>query len=263
VLDITGGIMKICLKAMISFVLIYCFAIPVRSEDPDQHSVIQTFKHAVESQDKEEIAKLVKYPLSRKYPVPPIADSDDFYDRFDEVFDEELCRIITSAALEEDWHEMGWRGMMLKNGLVWLDSEGKVTAINHESAAEQIRRDNIIKSIRQKLHSSLQDFVEPVLEWKTKNYRIRIDLVGEGNYRYASWPVDCSPGQKPALIVTQGEMIPEGTGGNHHFDFCRGIYTYRCVSYRIGMEETPPGELEVLKNGKRMLCERVTEIIQP
>lgn len=215
--------------------------------------VITAFK----TQDKTAIAAHIRYPLKRQYPLPDIKNEAEFINRFDEVFDDELVAFIGSSNINTDWDSVGWRGIMLNNGVMWVDTDGKVIAVNTQNATEQAHAEKLIAQDKQSLHSSIKTFQKPILDWKTANYRVRIDNLGDGNFRYASWSIDKSPSDKPDLVLINGDITFEGSGGNHHYTFKNGRYSYVLQVTVIGCDTSPPGWLEVYKNDKQLLFEDV------
>jgi len=151
---------------------------------------------------------------------------------------------------------------MFKDGMLWLDANGKITAINYQTEKEKKERARLIEAGKRNLHVSLQQYLEPVLEWKTKDYRIRIDRTSKVRYRYAVWPIQKATGEKPDLILDNGKLFFDGSGGNHHYDFKSGVVLYRCSVNIIGADDTPPGDLEVYKNNKVILSQPVIEVIK-
>ena len=215
--------------------------------------VITAFK----TQDKTAIAAHIRYPLKRQYPLPDIKNEAEFVNRFDEVFDEELVTIIGSSNINTDWDSVGWRGIMLNNGVMWVDTDGKVIAVNTQNATEQAHAEKLIAQDKQSLHSSIKTFQKPILDWKTANYRVRIDNLGDGNFRYASWNIDKSPSDRPDIVLIHGEITFSGSGGNHSYTFKNGHYSYILHVTVIGCDTSPPGWLEVYKNDKQLLFEDV------
>ncbi len=63
--------------------------------------------------------------------------------------------------------------------------------------------------------------------------------------------------QLPDLIITDGKFIPDGSGGNHYFQFIRDELTYRCFVLLLGTEESPPGYIIILNDEKEILREPV------
>lgn len=84
----------------------------------------------------DEISENIVYPLKRTSPIPSVKNAEELKERFDSIFDEDLIRIITSSDIDQ-WSEMGWRGIMLDDGILWMDYDGKITAVNYQSKYEK------------------------------------------------------------------------------------------------------------------------------
>ena len=219
--------------------------------------VIAAFK----TQDKTAIAAHIRYPLKRQYPLPDIKNEAEFINRFDEVFDEELVAVIGSSNINTDWDSVGWRGIMLNNGVMWVDTDGKVIAVNTQNTTEQAHAEKLIAQDKQSLHSSIKTFQKPILDWDTAKYRVRVDDLGDGNFRYASWSIDKSPSDKPDIVLINGDITFEGSGGNHHYTFKNGRYSYVLQVTVIGCDTSPPGWLEVYKDEKLLLSDAVISAV--
>jgi len=219
--------------------------------------VIAAFK----THDKTAIAAHIRYPLKRQYPLPDIKNEAEFITRFDEVFDEELVAVIASSNIDTDWDKVGWRGIMLNNGVMWVDTDGKVIAVNTQNTTEQAHAEKLIAQNKQSLHSSIKTFQKPILDWDTAKYRVRIDDLGDGNFRYASWSIDKSPSDKPDIVLINGDITFEGSGGNHHYTFKNGRYSYILHVTIIGSDTSPPGWLEVYKDEKLLLSDAVISAV--
>ena len=220
--------------------------------------VIAAFK----AHDKAAIAAHIRYPLKRQYPLPDIKNEAEFINRFDEVFDEELVAVIGSSNINTDWDSVGWRGIMLNNGVMWVDTEGKVIAVNTQNTTEQAHAEKLIAQDKQSLHSSIKAFQKPILDWETVNYRVRIDDLGDRNYRYVVWSIDKNSSDKPDIVLINGDITFEGSGGNHHYTFKNGRYSYVLQVTVIGSDTSPPGWLEVYKDDKLLLSDNVISAIK-
>jgi len=184
---------------------------------------------------KEELSKHIDYPLYREYPIPPIRNREEFLRRYDEIFDTTLLKMIFDTNTAIIWTE-NWRRYIIvfdrDNG--WRDEyEDKVTAINYQSKAETNKKETLIKSYRNSVHESLKNFEIPIAEMETKSYKIRIDDMGNNNYRYASWKVGKSIKEKPDLILTNGTLINDGTEGYFIYSFTNGNYIYQCFFGKV------------------------------
>lgn len=145
---------------------------------------------------------------------------------------------------------------MLDRGEIWLDYDGKLLAVNYQSKTEQLKKAQLIKIEKKGLHPSIQTFRKPIKVFETAKYRVRIDDLGNYNYRYVSWSIKSTMRDKPDLIIENGEYIPEGTGGNHRYEFKNGEYIYDCAIMEMTEEGGAPVLLTINKSGKKILFER-------
>ena len=221
------------------------------------HEFVLPVIAAFEGDDKPAIAALIRYPLKRRYPIPDIKNEAEFINRFDEVFNDELVAVIASSNIKTDWEKVGWRGIMLNNGVMWVDTDGKIIAVNTQNTKEQTLAKSLIEDDKQSLHSSINNFEKPVLDWKTANYHIRVDDLGDGNYRYVVWGINKKPSDKPDMVLFNGDVTVSGTGGNHHYTFKNGRYSYILHVTIVGCDTSPPGWLEVYKDDEKLLSEDV------
>lgn len=221
-------------------------------------NVITLFK--TENIDK--ISGKISFPLYREYPIPSIKDKEEFRQRFNEVFDKILINKIANSKIEQ-WSEVGWRGIMLDNGVLWMaNSDGIITTVNYQSDFEKKLRKDLIAKEKGNLHILLKTFESPTYKIKTKNYLIRIDELTNNKYRYASWKTSEKESSKPDIIVDKGELEFEGSGGNHVITFVNGNYTYKVYRNIIGEENSPDIKLEIEKEEKTILTEDGTLIIE-
>lgn len=77
---------------------------------------------------------------------------------------------------------------MLDDGILWMDYDGKITAVNYQSKYEKKLAKKLTSKVKGDLSSDLRhNFKGEVYKFKTKNYFIRIDELKNGMYRYACW----------------------------------------------------------------------------
>lgn len=216
---------------------------------------IQTFIDNIKKDDKEAVAKMISYPLRRENPIPSIQNKAELVKRYSEIFDAALKKEIISSNVDKDWSEVGWRGIMLNRGTIWFDTDGKIITINYQSKTEENLKAKLISEQKKKLHSSIAVFKEPLYVLETSKFRIRIDDLGNENYRYASWSIKKSMSEKPDLIITNGKWTPDGSGGNSKFDFKKGAYLYECYIIVLGTSDSPPAVLTIYQNNKEILSQ--------
>ena len=222
----------------------------------DFDEVSQTVSNFINSikEGKEAVSNLVNYPLERIYPLLPIKNKQDFLERYEDLFDSKLQQEIIYSNPLTDWESMGWHGTMFQNGTLWIDSDGKLTSLNYQSDKESQLREKIIETERKSLHESIQTYEQPILIMETSTDKIRIDDLGNGNYRYASWKLDSKKNDKPNLILTNGSFSPDGSGGNHAYIFTNGNFKYECWIWEItGGGSNSPASLVVYENENEIL----------
>lgn len=221
-------------------------------------SVITLFKE----KNIDKISSIIRFPLRREYSIPAIQDKKEFKQRFSEVFDKILIDKIANSKIEQ-WSEVGWRGIMLDDGVVWMaNSDGIITAVNYQSDFEKKLRSDLIAKEKENLHISLKTFESPTYKIRTKNYLIRVDELNNDKYRYASWKISEKETSKPDIILNNGELKFEGSGGNHIITFVQGKYTYKVYRNIIGEENSPDITLEIEKDSKTVLSEDGTLIFE-
>lgn len=220
---------------------------------PEYQKFIKTFISNVQRGDKAAVANMISYPLKRENPIPSIKNKTEFIKRYSEIFDADLKKEITSSKPDKDWSEVGWRGIMLNDGTLWFDTDGKLKTINYQSKFEKDLKAKLISSQKTKLHPSIAKFKNPEYVLETSKFRIRIDDMGNETYRYASWSVKQKMSEKPDLIIENGKWFADGSGGNEHFDFKKGNFIYTCYITPLGTRETPPASLVITQNGKEIL----------
>ena len=216
---------------------------------------IQTFIDNVKGDKKEAIANIISYPLKRENPIPSIKNKTEFIKRYSEIFDADLKKEITSSKADKDWSEVGWRGIMLNNGTIWMDTDGKLTSINYQSKMEKDLKAKLISSQKKGIHSSIAKFKNPEYVLETSKFRIRIDDMGNDTYRYASWSAKQKMSEKPDLIINNGKWFADGSGGNHNFKFKKGNYIYTCYIIVLGEKGSPPAQLVITQSGKEILSQ--------
>ncbi|WP_406825177.1 hypothetical protein [Pedobacter sp. KACC 23697] len=250
---------KIVLAALFISIISFAYA-QDKTLDKKYRPVVIAFINAVKSGNIEKLSNKIAYPLKRAYPIPAIKNKQEFIKRYKEVFDDNLTKKIISSKPDSDWKDVGWRGIMLLNGELWLDTDGKLIAVNHQSRLEAKEQARLINVDKSSLHPSISNFAQPVLVFETVQYRIRIDDLGNNNYRYASWPVKSKRSDKPKLILTNGKFTPDGSGGNHNYQFKNGDYLYTCFITVMGEKSAPPAQLVISKAGKEILSQPAKKI---
>ena len=219
----------------------------------EYEDVVKYFVGCIKDKDIDKLNSIISYPIQRPYPIPPIRNKQEFKNRYSEIFDDNLTSSITNSNIKEDWSDLGWRGIMLHNGIVWIDYNGKLTAINYTSDKEKSIEEKWIKYQKELLHTDLKNFKKPIHTIESDKFIVRIDLLENEKYRYASWSKHSEISSKPNLVINKGERRADGSSGNHYFTFVNGEYRYIVYVNIFGTNETPLFNLEVIKNDKVLL----------
>lgn len=239
-------------KILILLLLIFNLSFAQNDLEKTEIENIQKLINLFKTKNVDGISKMITYPLSREYPIPAVKNEADLKKRFNQIFDEKIIEIISNSKIDQ-WSEVGWRGIMLNNGNLWVESDGRITAVNYQSDFELTQKKNLILNDKSKLHSSLKTFKTPTYKIQTKSYLIRIDELANGKYRYASWKIGRSEASKPDLILTNGELKFDGSGGNHTITFTKGEYQYNIYRGIIGEKDAAEISLTVEQKGKIIL----------
>ena len=185
----------------------------------DHVTVVKEFIDNIKNNNRQAIAAHVIYPFGREYPLKRIKTEAEFVTRFDEVFDQNLKNIIIKSNPKKDWTQMGWRGIMLNQGDLWIDEAGDLIGVNYETLKTKNLKKSLIERDKSWLQESLRNFERPVCQIKTKTHTIRIDEMKGGTYRYTSWKIGRKMSEKPDLLIEKGEKIVEGTSRSTRFVF--------------------------------------------
>ena len=102
---------------------------------------------------------------------------------------------------------------------------------------------------------SLKTFENPTYKIKTKTSLIRLDELKYYKYRYAPCKIGADESSKPDIIIDNGELEFEGSGGNHVITFIKENYSYKIYRNIMGEENSPDITLEVEKDGEIILTE--------
>ena len=116
--------------------------------------------------------------------------------------------IIPVFAQQNKNSDSAWTEVQLGGGAsyflmeLWLAYEdGGLICVNYQSKFEIKRRAELIESEKKDLYPTIRHFKEPILLLETDKYRIRIDDLGNWDYRYVSWPIKNSMCEKTEIVL--------------------------------------------------------------
>ncbi len=219
----------------------------------EQEQAVNKLIRIIKTKDKTKIAGLVRFPLRREYPLKDVKSKEELVRRFDEIFDKWLVGHIATSKIG-DWSEVGWRGIMLDRGTIWIDDEGKIMTVNYQSEQEKRLLAAAITASKEELPPVLRDFEKPVYRIVTRNYNIRIDEKPGNKFRYISWKVKHKKSE-PDLVLENGVLEFQGSGGNHTITFKNKEYAYVISVNEIRSKSMPEVTITVLKDGEHLMME--------
>lgn len=244
------------MRKILLLILIFNYTLTTGQDLSKENQLqITDFIDCIKSNNIQKLSEKISYPLRREYPISEITTPQAFQKRYNEIFDAKLIKLIITSDPLKDWAEMGWRGIMLNAGEIWLDFDGNLFAINYQSEFEKQQMIQLINAEKSILHESLKEFQKPICILETSKYRIRIDQMSDGTYRYASWKLKHQMSEKPDIIINNGSFIPDGSGGNHVYEFKNGDFKYECYITVLGADDSPPASLTVYKVDKEILTQ--------
>jgi len=206
-------------KTLIVVFLCFSFLKVIYAFDGEKlHRIIEAFK----DNDRNEISNMFVFPISRRYPIKKIESREEFLERYDEILDSELINLIMDSKIENDWSEVGWRGYTLKAGVLWVNNNYKIYAVNYETNAEKLKWNKLVDNDKKGLPRELQDYDAPILKWKMEKNIIRVDKTGD-KYRIILANVIS---KKIELVLDNGNSRSEGSIGNYSIDWIRNKRIY-------------------------------------
>lgn len=241
------------MRNILSFLLLLSLNANYAQDVTDEiKSNIHSLQKTIQWNDSVSLSEMIQYPLHREIPIPEVKNAEQFIQRYSEIFDENLKQLILKSDVKKDWSKVGWRGIMFRNGDLWLNEDGFIIAINYQSREEQQKAKVIIDKDKNALYPELREYQEHVLILETNKFKIRIDKLESGQYRYASWQAGACMSAKPMLVLTNGTLEFDGSGGNKCYIFKNGSYSYMCSINVIGLEGNPSAELKVMKGNDKL-----------
>ena len=250
---------KIWLLAILATLVGFTF---YRMFPTEKLSMVQQFTNAIKSNNPEIIANYVVYPLSRANPVPDVHNKQEFIERYNSLFDDDLKKIIINSN-ENDWSVVGSKGIMLNDGIIWLNEEGKLIAINGFSEKESKYANKWEETDKSTLNPLLRKYHRNINIFETQKYLGRIDeIAGDKEYQYsyrlALWHQNEKMSEKPIIVVDNGTVEYLGSSNNHIYSFKSGETTYTFEVTYIGSEDLVPYQLIISKDNNQLSIEAAT-----
>lgn len=98
---------------------------------------------------------------------------------------------------------------------------------------------------------------------KTKKFKVRIDRQPNGNYLYQSWGANTKITAKPSMIISNGDLNRDGSGGNYYFEFNNNGTVYQVWrNYLSDSAKKAPYTLVVIDESGKTLLSQDAQIVK-
>lgn len=225
----------------------------IKDKHDDIAQVVQKFKDAVKTDNPEIIADYVEYPYNRRNPLPDIENKENFVNNYEIILDDELKQLINDSKLE-DWDKGGWRGIMLYAGIVWLNEDGKLKAINYYTDKAKEYAIKWYQNDKARVYEALREYDENVAIFKTDTKLGRIDKINideySSRYRLALWDKDDDMSVRPEVLLSDGRVEYFGTANNTEYHFKSVDYEYVFFINYVGPKDMKPYEFGIYKSAE-------------
>ena len=121
---------------------------------------------------------------------------------------------------------------------------------------ESVNDSIITNNVRKHLYFELRNFDNEIVFMQTNKFKILLDYLSDGSIRYASWSRDKNISEKPDLILKNGILKYDGTGGNHLYIFKNYNYTYKCIINVLVPDSYPDAFLDISKGDENLSIQR-------
>lgn len=111
--------------------------------------------------------------------------------------------------------------------------------------------------------SPKQEKIPKTVIIKTKKFKIKIDKQPNGNYLYQSWGANTKISAKPAMIISDGDVIPDGSGGNYYFEFNNNGTIYQVWrNYLTKSTKKAPYTLVVIDSNGETIVRQDAQVVK-
>jgi hypothetical protein len=234
---------------------------PVTGIEERRQQHLDVFLDLLRNNDAAGLAKLVHYPLSRGNPIPNVENEADFIRRYDTLLDSEFRKTLVQTTWDSTNTMESNDRFMLGSGEIWLDYEGKIIAINHQSPAEsQMQKASQTKMLIA-IHPDVEPWQHNLKVCETDKFLIRLDEMAGGDLRYVSWSKPKTFKDKPDLILLGGESQQQGTMGGFTYTFKNEGWTYVIDEVQMAESDEDIGLFLRIRQGEGdEISARCTEI---
>lgn len=122
---------------------------------------------------------------------------------------------------------------------------------------------NPTEKIANSRDKKFQERIPKTVIIKTKKFKIKIDKQPNGNYLYQSWGANTKISAKPAMIISDGDVISDGSGGNYYFEFNNNGTIYQVWrNYLTNSTKKAPYTLVVIDSNGETIVRQDAQVVK-
>ena len=138
-----------------------------------------------------------------------------------------------------------------------------VPLLSFTSTKDNSEISNPTEKIANSRDKKFQERIPKTVIIKTKKFKIKIDKQPNGNYLYQSWGANTKISAKPAMIISDGDVIPDGSGGNYYFEFNNNGTLYQVWrNYLTNSTKKAPYTLVVIDNNGETIVRQDAQVVK-
>lgn len=137
-------------------------------------------------------------------------------------------------------------------------NQKEIELTQKENNLETKTKELEVKNHILKLNSEVKN---NIIHCENTKFTIKVDNLKNGDLRYISWNKPKTISDEPNLILYDGEVERQGTGGGFHYVFKSGDWNYIIENNFMGETAESMGIfLKLLNNGKQKLYSKMTDL---
>lgn len=145
------------------------------------------------------------------------------------------------------------------------DSEKEKQLIQKEielsEKEKQIESDIKKLEIKEKRIELTNEVKNNIIHCENEKFIIKVDNLNNGDLRYISWDKPKTVSDEPNLVLYDGKVEQQGTGGGYHYLFKNDEWNYVIENNFMGETLESMGVfLKILKNEERKLYSKMTDL---
>jgi len=137
-------------------------------------------------------------------------------------------------------------------------SQGEIDITTNENKLDSASKKIKIQNNQIESDSELND---NIIYCENKDFIIKVDNLTNDDLRYSSWNKPKTINDEPDLVLYDGIVEQQGTGGGYHYSFKNDYWKYIVENNYMGETEESMGIfIKVLKNDERKLYSKMTDL---